>query len=64
MKRKPMLGEVYFYIDDKGNVVCRKNTLQDIDILNGMRGNYYADEAKARLAVCMWRVSGKGDKSE
>lgn len=57
MERAPRFGETYFYIDgDK--VVSRVNTLQDIDILNGMRYNYYFDEKKARLDLQYKRTRG------
>ena len=61
MDRKPKYGECYFYIDD-GNVVSRRNTLQDIDILNGMRRNYYFTEEKARLDLQVMRLSRKERK--
>ena len=64
MEKRPMYGESYFYISDDGNVVSRRNTLQDIDILNGMKRNYYSTEAKARLNLHMRRAGRKDNQSE
>jgi hypothetical protein len=59
MDRKLKYGETYFYIDNKGEVVCRRNTLQDIDILNGMRMNYYFTEAEAKLKNAFMKIDKK-----
>ena len=60
MERKPKMGETYFYIKDD-SVLCRVNNLQDVDIYNGMIGNYYLSEAKARLDLCMRRTNRKDE---
>ena len=62
MDRKPKFGECYFYIADDGKIVSRRNTLQDIDILNGMKRNYYFTKEKARLELQVMRLSRKERK--
>ncbi len=64
MARMPKYGESYFYIDDKGKIVSRRNSVQDIDIRNAMDRNYYFSEAKARLDLAKMRISRKDTKSE
>lgn len=64
MNWRPKYGESYFYISDDGMVVSRRNTLQDIDIFNGMKRNYYQTEAKAMLDLNMRIVSRKDSQSE
>lgn len=59
MKRMPKYGESYFYIDNEGKIVSRRNTVQDIDIHNAMNMNFYSSEAKARLDLQYMRMRGK-----